>query len=82
MDIQLLKALDAVQIDPKSPANISYVKARCVIEEIAKSRKDRREAKMAVITLLNGNISHQQAANVRGTVKKDVIFPDGTVARF
>jgi hypothetical protein len=83
MNNAVLKALEEVQVDPKSPANINYAKARYAIEAAAKSRKEKREAKVAVVSLLNGEIVHHQLpAKSNGTTRKDVKFADGTVARF
>lgn len=86
MKASLLQALEGVTIDANQPANINYVKARCVIEDMAKSRAEKREAKTAVVTLLNGSIIHHQIPpkfkEGQTTLKKEVRFPDGTTARF
>lgn len=82
MKSNVLTALDAVPFDPKSQANLNYVKARCVIEEKATCRSDRREAKLAVVTLLNGVVSHPNPAEAKRGVTKQVTFPDGSKARF
>lgn len=80
MNQELLKALDEIQIDPKSksPANIMYVKARIAIEQFAKNREERRMAKQQVVALLNGSINNHQIRP--GVTKHKVVFGDGTVA--
>lgn len=74
--------LDDVVIDPKARANINYVKCRMAIDETMKSRKARRDAKMAVIEALKGTIKHPtEKAAARGATKM-VEFPDSSRAAF
>jgi hypothetical protein len=74
--------LDDVKLDPKSPANINYVKARCAIEDAMKNRTARRSAKMVVIAHLKGEIHHPNPAEVKRGATKQVVFADNTKARF
>lgn len=76
-------SLDDVVLDPKSPANINYVKARCVIEDTMNNRADRRTAKMVVIAHLKGEVQPVKVPATSGApVPKQVVFADGSKARF
>jgi hypothetical protein len=68
-------------VDPKSPANINYVKARMAIEAAGLARSPKRELKMVVISYLKGEVRHPDTA---GSVKapNQVVFADGSRARF
>lgn len=74
--------LNDVQLDPKSPANINYVKARCAIEEAVTGRTDIRKAKMVVIEHLGGTLHHPTPAQLQRGGTKQVVFGDNTKARF
>lgn len=74
--------LNDVVLDNKAASNINYVKARCAIEEVATCRMERRTAKMAVIQHLGGTIKHPTEAELRKGATKQVVFNDGTKARF
>lgn len=74
--------LNDVTLDPHSPANINYVKARMAIEQAASNRDERRGAKMVVIEHLHGEIRHPNPAELRKGATKQVVFPDKTKARF
>lgn len=75
-------SLDAVVLDASSPANINYVKARMAIEESIKERKPRRAAKMQVISYLKGEIRHVSPAEKLKGHTNQVVFHDGSKARF
>lgn len=69
-------------VDPKSPANISYVKARMAIEAAGLTRKPLRELKMVVVSYLKGEICHPNAAEKARGATNQVVFPDRSKARF
>lgn len=74
--------LNNVLLDSKQASNINYVRARMAIEEVAKNRADRRDAKMVVIQHLGGTIKHPTHEQLARGATKQVIFDDGTRARF
>jgi hypothetical protein len=82
MNANQAAALDSVVFHPKDSGCINYVKARIVIEETLTCRTDKRNAKMAVIEHLKGALLHPSDAEVKHGMKKLVVFPDNTKARF
>lgn len=74
--------LNDVTLSTKDSGCINYVKARMAIEEQMPNRQLKREAKMAVISHLNGSIKHPSAQEIKRGAHKLVIFPDNTKARF
>lgn len=77
----LLEAIVAA-VDPKSPANINYVKARMAIEAAGLARSPKRELKMEVMSFLNGEIRYPNAAEKVKGATNQVVFPDHSKARF
>lgn len=75
-------SLDNIQLDKSSPANINYVKARMAIEAQLQTRSERRAAKMAVISYLNGEVRHPDPADKAKGATNQVVFEDNTKARF
>lgn len=77
----LSAALAGIEIDAAGRKSIAYVKARCAIEAMAKSRADKRLCKQAVIEHLGGRIRHLPAK--RGQEHHNVVvFPDNSKARY
>jgi hypothetical protein len=74
--------MNDVVLDSNQASNINYVRARMAIEETAKSRRELRDSKMVVIEHLGGAIKHPSAIELRKGATKQVVFNDGTKARF
>lgn len=69
-------------VDSKSPANINYVKARMAVEQANLARKPKRDLKMVVISHLKGEIRHTTPAEKLKGMTNQVVFHDGSKARF
>lgn len=67
---------DNIDIDTKAPrASVEYAKARAAIDLQAKSRIQRRNARMAVVSVLHGMLESKGGRTI-------VVFPDQSEARF
>lgn len=78
MDFNLLKD---VTIDLSARRSINYAKARAAIENVASCRKDKRAAKQAIIDHLQGTVVNGEPDRA-GMVKKTVVFPDNSSAKY
>ncbi len=66
--------LNDVNINTKDTAAVNYVRARHAIEAEMPNRKMKRDAKMAVIEFLKGELAHSG--------RHIITFPDNTKAKF
>lgn len=67
---------DNINIDASAPrASVEYAKARAAIDLQAKSRIQRRNARMAVVSVLHGMLESKEGKTI-------VVFPDQSEARF
>ena len=67
---------DSIVIDTKAPrASVEYAKARAAIDAEAKSRMQRRDARMAVVSVLHGMLENKNGKTI-------VVFPDSSEAKF
>lgn len=79
----ILDVLNDIQLDHKARASITYAKARCAIEAAFHNRKQRREAKLAVIEYLGGTLVHPTVPLGNKTpLPNFVLFDDSSKARF
>lgn len=80
---QLIQSLSDITFDPKMKGSINYAKARAAIDQIAHSRKERRDCRNVVIEHLNGKLEHSEVKTKKGLqLHTYVKFNDGSMARY
>lgn len=86
---QDLSVFNDLEIDLNIRKSIAYAKARSQIEGKTLSRHIRRYAKIAVVEVLGGTVytneedhKHKKDSFGNNIVRKSVLFPDGSEARF
>lgn len=67
---------ESISIDPNAQrCSVEYVKARVAIDAEAKSRQQRRNARMVVVDVLHGMLESKNGRTI-------VVFPDQSEAKF